>query len=473
MSTYPTSTLRLGGIKKRLVEATLGGTFIRNVGTLMTGTVLSQVLLIAVSPILTRLYSPDHFGNLALFSGIAAIISIFSTMRYHYAIVIAEDELEERQLADLCFRMSLLIATVSLVAVVTYEIYSRVFGAETKLGWISLLLPLAIVTNGFVATLASWCNRRKAYSAIATGSVSQSVTSSSVNLLAGLLYPSGIGLILGALVSQLTNGLVLGRGLRASHADVSRRESLSHQLFTTPVNSLTTVVRKYSKFPRYDIWTDLANVGSIQIPLVLMVAFYSDAFAGYFLLAQRIVGLPMTFIGSAIGQVFYQRAQELKKDFTALNHLMKTVCRATLLIGLLPTILLICWGDDLFALVFGTPWRDAGIVAQLIAPALLFQFIASPLSVIFWVDQAQEQTMRYCIFLLVARTAAVLIPVGLGWSFYATAGLYGLFGTVLWLGFCLFILGKRRLSLLSFLLEVAAGILFAWAAASSMRFFFQ
>jgi O-antigen/teichoic acid export membrane protein len=42
------------------------GGFAANVLTLMTGTTLSQVLGIAIAPILTRLYSPQDFGILAL-----------------------------------------------------------------------------------------------------------------------------------------------------------------------------------------------------------------------------------------------------------------------------------------------------------------------------------------------------------------------------------------------------------------------
>ncbi len=43
----------------------------------MTGTTIAQAIPVAISPILTRLYSPDDFGVLALFMSIPLI---FSTM---------------------------------------------------------------------------------------------------------------------------------------------------------------------------------------------------------------------------------------------------------------------------------------------------------------------------------------------------------------------------------------------------------
>ena len=47
--------------------------FTKNVLTLMTGTTVAQAIPIAISPILTRIYTPSDFGLLALFIAITAI----------------------------------------------------------------------------------------------------------------------------------------------------------------------------------------------------------------------------------------------------------------------------------------------------------------------------------------------------------------------------------------------------------------
>ena len=48
--------------------------FSRNVLTLMTGTTIAQAIPIGISPILTRIYSPEDFGLFALFLAITNII---------------------------------------------------------------------------------------------------------------------------------------------------------------------------------------------------------------------------------------------------------------------------------------------------------------------------------------------------------------------------------------------------------------
>jgi len=61
--------------------------FKKNVLTLMAGTTIAQAIPIAISPILTRLYTPEEFGLFALFLAIVSIFGVVATMRYEMAIV--------------------------------------------------------------------------------------------------------------------------------------------------------------------------------------------------------------------------------------------------------------------------------------------------------------------------------------------------------------------------------------------------
>ena len=54
---------------------------------MVSSTTFAQAIPLAVSPILTRIYSPDEFGVFAIYIAIFYILSSFSTMRYELAIV--------------------------------------------------------------------------------------------------------------------------------------------------------------------------------------------------------------------------------------------------------------------------------------------------------------------------------------------------------------------------------------------------
>ena len=58
-------------IFNKIKNKVLKSEFNRNVLTLMTGTTIAQALPIAITPILTRLYTPEDFGVFAIFSKIS------------------------------------------------------------------------------------------------------------------------------------------------------------------------------------------------------------------------------------------------------------------------------------------------------------------------------------------------------------------------------------------------------------------
>ena len=66
--------------------------FSRNVLTLMTGTTIAQAIPIAISPILTRIYTPEDFGMFALYMSIASILSVVATGWYELAIMLLKKD---------------------------------------------------------------------------------------------------------------------------------------------------------------------------------------------------------------------------------------------------------------------------------------------------------------------------------------------------------------------------------------------
>ena len=62
--------------------------FTRKVLTLMTGTTIAQAIHIAISPILTRIYTPKDFGVYALFTAITAIFGSIANGLYELAIML-------------------------------------------------------------------------------------------------------------------------------------------------------------------------------------------------------------------------------------------------------------------------------------------------------------------------------------------------------------------------------------------------
>jgi hypothetical protein len=84
------------------LKTKLKGNFFKNILILMTGTVSVQLMNFLLTPIITRLYSPEAFGALGLFLSIIGIVVVVAALSYPTAIVIGKSELETKLLVSLC-----------------------------------------------------------------------------------------------------------------------------------------------------------------------------------------------------------------------------------------------------------------------------------------------------------------------------------------------------------------------------------
>ena len=97
--------------------------FRRNVLTLLTGTTVAQLIPFLISPIITRLYSPEDLGRLALFVSIISILSIISTCKYDAAILLPKEESN----AFALYYLSNILVGAFFIALLIFAVISNLF----------------------------------------------------------------------------------------------------------------------------------------------------------------------------------------------------------------------------------------------------------------------------------------------------------------------------------------------------------
>jgi len=99
---------------------------------------------------------------------------------------------------------------------------------------------------------------------------------------------------------------------------------------------------------------------SWELPAFMLAYFFSPTILGYYALAMMAVRLPMTMVGTAISQVFYQKASEEKNLTGGVQTVVQEVHTRLIAVGIFPFILFIILAEDLFTFVFGADWLTAG-----------------------------------------------------------------------------------------------------------------
>ncbi|SVD81723.1 uncharacterized protein METZ01_LOCUS434577, partial [marine metagenome] len=95
--------------------------FSKNVLTLVTGTTIAQAIPIAISPILTRIYTPEDFGVLALFISITTILGTIANGRYELAIVLPKRDNNALELTALSIIITIGFSLLLVILVILFH----------------------------------------------------------------------------------------------------------------------------------------------------------------------------------------------------------------------------------------------------------------------------------------------------------------------------------------------------------------
>ncbi len=354
--------------------------FSRNVLTLMTGTTIAQAIPIAISPILTRIYTPEDFGVFALYMSIVAILGAIISGRYELAIMLPQEDEDAFQLLYLALIIALFFSIFTLLIVFLFNRQlTSLLGNPEISNWL-YLIPVSIFLTALFQNLYYWNNRKKSFKKLAQIKVIQSTTTSSSNLILGFSNFAASGLILSSLLGQVLSTATLLKEL-CSKKVISSYPLQHHKLLL--------LAQKYSRFPKFDVLATLSNISAQQLPNIFFNALFNASTAGLYYLTQKTLAVPMGIVATAVSDVFKQRASEVYAVDGNAKGIYITTFKKLFLIGLFPSLFIYFYAVDLFTFIFGTQWTTAGLYVQILIPMLYVRFISSPLSFMLYIGEKQ------------------------------------------------------------------------------------
>ena len=117
--------------------------------------------------------------------------------------------------------------------------------------------------------------------------------------------------------------------------------------------------------------------------------------AGLYLLAYRLLLLPMSTLGLAISHVYLEKASCLKKNKNELAKVSLIIFKKLILTSVFPLSFLIVFGEEFFAFVLGEEWRVSGVMVQLLAPMIFVYFSTSFLMNLFIILEKQKESFYF------------------------------------------------------------------------------
>ncbi|MEJ7928429.1 oligosaccharide flippase family protein [Ramlibacter sp. AN1015] len=390
--------------------------FARNVLTLLSGTTFALAVPVLLSPALSRLFTPEHFGQLALFVSISAIGAVAATGRYELAVLIPRRE----QVA-----FALLTIAVLLSGAFSLFILAVLAGlfvvAPDLLAWVGptpmwlLLLPASIFLTSSLQGLVYWQTRQAGYSVIAQARAAQALAMSAMALAAGWIGWVAAGLIAG---HAFGSAVAVARIAKTTVQDLRRHTA------STSLKSLLAAARHYNDFPKYLIVGHLANMASSQMPVLLLTAVYGTRVGGLYALVDRVLVVPCAVIANAIGEVYRHEAARQYRSTGACLDLFIQTTRKLALLGAVPALCAIVAAERAFPIVFGVQWAEAGPIAAMLGVMVFFQTLGSPMSQTVLLAGMYRLDLAWQIGRVVVAAAAFAAGHHLVGGYLGAIGLY-------------------------------------------------
>ncbi|MGA9583478.1 MAG: oligosaccharide flippase family protein [Allosphingosinicella sp.] len=372
--------------------------FVRSVGTLLTGASVAQLINLLLLPVLTQIFTPEDFDVLAVFTGISIITYRSACLGLDYALPVAEtDEDAVNLLAAALLALTAVTAVVTIATVAGLRFAD--VGEESPYRSFLWLLPAATFLLGAGTAFDFWTSRAKRFGVLSRARIGQVVVGGAFLIVLGLAGAGALGLLIGFVV-------VGSAGLLLLMLSFWRNER--HLLAEIRTERMWGVLRRYSSFPKYTAAEIFANSGSVYIPVVIIAAVLAGPEAGFLLLALRLLQSPLVVISQAISQVYYARAREARRD-DRLTDETRSIVRMLVGGATGPFIAVAILAPDLAEFALGSEWRRVGVYMVWIVPAMFLLLVSSSVATSMHTLGRNADMLKLNVFALVIRTGLVAL----------------------------------------------------------------
>ena len=393
--------------------------FVRNVAVLASGSALAQAIVLAFTPVISRLYDPSEFGRFAAYSVVVGLVGCVASLRYDIAIMLPKEDREAANVLALC---AIVITAVGAVGGGLIIVFSgRLANAlrTPELATWFWLAPVSIFLLGFSQSLMTWCSRRKKFRRAAVSQVVRAGTGPGAQTTAGFLNAGASGLLGGAIFGDLCGVIVMaGQVLRGDRRLL--RDSLAFA-------NIKNAAREYAVFPKFTSAQTLLNTASQYLPVFLLAYYFGPIVVGFYAVGMRIIQLPLSLVLESLREVLFQKASEVFNSGGDTYGFFKKSTGALFAIVALPTLAIMLLAPAVASFVLGSRWRTAGEYSSWLVFWLALMFCNSPAVILGQLYRKQRLLLIQDICLLTSRALALVVG-GSNFSASGTIILYSMVG---------------------------------------------
>lgn len=344
--------------------------FVKDTAWLTAGTAIAQFLPLAISPILTRLYSENDFALFGLYFGFVGFLSVIANLKYEQCILLPKEDAEAKNIAQNSIKISLVVSIIIFIVVLFGRSEIAAALSNNDLKNLLFLVPPAVAFVGIYQVFNFWLIRQKDFKASAYNRIVQKVGESFINLIVALVGLKG-GLLMGD---------IAGRGGVSVFAAYQSVKNKWKSVIALPG---IEPLKKYKEFALYGTIPSMLNAATLHIPLFIVSHAYTEQITGQFNLTRMLLASPLSIVSINVGQVLIQRLTQARQKHESSMPLVMKIAGILGIISFAAALFLVLFSTRLFPFLFGAKWEMAGVFTGILAFGFAIRFAISPLTQVF------------------------------------------------------------------------------------------
>ena len=353
--------------------------FSRSVITLISGTVIAQALSLLISPLLTRIYSPEEMGDLNIYIRAVGFLSAVATARYELSLPLPKREEHSFLLYRLSIRIAMYVLAGSSFLFFLYFLFTS-FDIKS----ISLAV-FVIISSVFVILInlgTNWAIRKKQFKKISFSRMLNSISSNLLKWFLGALGWGTFGLLLASLLGYMLSSLTFFKEWF--------KVKKEHSYFKSDKKT-RVLMNTYREFPAINLPHVMVDLGKDLLLAFFMVFYFSKDVFGWYSHSYAVLQMPIAIIGTSIGQVFFNRCAEIVNNGGSTVGILRKTVGILFAVSIIPFTILFFFGAPMFSFVFGQNWEQAGYFSEIMSIWFFMNFVNSVVSTLPTILHQQKQ----------------------------------------------------------------------------------
>lgn len=372
----------------------------RKVLVVASGTAGAQLIAFLFVPIITRIYGPEIYGEFGTFLSVINIILPAVTLGYSSAIVMPRTLREASSVIHLSLIIAFILSLVCYVIIVISKSFFNFNNLENNVIYeYAFLIPLFVLFSGVHEIGNAILQRMDKFNKIAQSTFGHALVNYGGQTLVGWIYSYTITL---AFIHVFSVGLKSVFIIYVSKLKLRSKPNFQRVKF---------VLYKYRDFALFRTPQLIINAFSQSAPVLILAFYFNSKIVGFYALARFALAIPISLLGKSVVSVFYPHFNKLYLSGKPSFSLLKNSTLNLALIGLVPFGLVFGWGNELFSIVFGSEWGEAGGFASYLSLWLFFALVNLPAVSIIPVLRCQKWYLVYELISLLLKVATLILSI--------------------------------------------------------------